>query len=200
MEKYSIPALRERAIRVAGDMDIDVGSVINNGCYENIFRKLKKQDSERVAEGLRRFYGRNNGESEEYFPNGDELGEYINRVMKINWFRPRRKYCTEELQGDVDEIAKRFKIEKSLKARTTYDLDVDWDATWDAARIAVRIATENATWDAARIAAGNAPWNVTWNNPWNTPWNVTWNATLGATGDVAGDVARDAARGATYVI
>ena len=175
---YSHKSLRERAKHVCRIHNIDNNVLIDqikDGCYPSIFKAVKElpQNERRLL--VSDFYS--------CFPNGKDLGEYMNRILEIDWFEPKRNYNKKEITFLVREIESAFKLEEH-PILIVNDLNADWNAARDAAKYATWDADWNATRNAARDAAKYA----------------TWDADRGAAGNAALDAAMDAARGAIYII
>ena len=180
---YSNDSLRERAKYVCHIHNIDNGlkEQIRVGCYPSIFvavRKLPKDERRAIVSD---FYSG--------FPNGKDLGAYMNRILEIDWFKPKKNYTMDEITPFVRKIENAFKMKKHsilivddwYSARNV----ADRDAAWYAAGNATDNVARNAVGKAARNAVGKAARNAVW----AVDRNAAWDAAFGAGYIIAQDVA-----------
>ena len=84
------------------------------------------------------------------------LDNYIERIKKIEWFKPKAELSKDQIEKQVSVILKAFWVEAIIEYRqlkTPKDWDAAWDATWDATLGAALGAARDATRGAARDAA-----------------------------------------------
>ena len=192
VDKFDIGILRKRSQRVAESLGLEeYAEMSRTECYGNLFNHLRGIEPEKARNQIKMFYGRFNGETEDYFPNGSELGRYMFRIMNFQWFKPNREYSSDELRQDAMEIGERLKIGK-LEPFLTKNLGAARGAALDAALDATRGAALSAAWGVARVAA--------WDTVWDAALDATRGAARGSARGAALGAALDAARGAEYII
>ena len=186
---YSHDSLRKRAKYVCNIHNIDKGLVkeIGAGCYPSIFKAVKElpQNERRLL--VSDFYSG--------FPNGKDLGKYMNRILEINWFKPERNYTKKEITPYIREIESAFKLEEH-PILITNSWNVARDVDWGVALNAALYANENAAWDATLGFAGNFARNAAG----DVAGYAALNAALYANENAALDVAGYAAACARYII
>lgn len=181
-DKYSISALRKRGVAIATELKLPLlAEACKSRDDSDLVEILRKQQPEEVKKFLQEFYGRFENESEPYFPNGDDLAEYTEKILRIRWFEPSRNYTNEELQPYVNGIMRSFKL-KNKKAEITKDINAARKANWDAIWGATWGPAKSAAWDAARSAARGAARGPAWGAAWR---GAAWDADLDAAGGAA---------------
>jgi len=167
---YSEIALRQRGVNLLkrhGIRNENLSQEMKSGCYTSIFDCLRQMSHEKAKPLVSEFYIG--------FPNGEDLGDYMNRIIWLPWFRPARKYEAKEIRPHVKRIERAFKIDN-------YPLDLTVD--------------EGVARDANLGAADCAAWGAVW----GAVWGANWDAALGAAGGATRGAAGNAAGGATYII
>ena len=82
----------------------------------SILRKCSRSQSEKFFEA---FYGHDENEQRDFFPNGTEIGRYVERVLRVPWFNPKREYMQTDLEPYVDQISLAFRLYLNKKPLLT---------------------------------------------------------------------------------
>jgi len=120
----------------------------------------------------------------------EKLDEYIERIKKIQWFKPSKNLKKSKVDKLAKFAIKTFGIEASIEYRSLKDPNAAWNAAWD--------ATKDAAWGAAKTTAKNAAWNATGDAAWGASWNAVKTTAEDAAENVAWNAARDAAEDAAW--
>ncbi len=85
----------------------------------------------------------------------------VERIEKIQWFKPMDEPKIEELFPKAQELGKAFKIEGEIKVKIIrLPSESVYSAAWSAAESAAESAARSAAWSAARSAAESASWSA----------------------------------------
>ena len=88
-----------------------------------------------------------------------QLDEYIERIKKIQFFKPKLDLKKADTETQINFAVSAFWLSASIeyrKLQTEEARDAAWGAAWGAARDAALDAAWGAAWDAARDAAWGA--------------------------------------------
>jgi len=138
------------------------------------------------------------------------LDDYIERIKKIQWFKPSPTFFREDVDSKVKAALKAFGVEASIVYRnlkTPYDWDVAWDSSWNAERDSVWneavCAARDSAWEASLCAAWDMARDAAWDMAWDAARCAAWDAARysawGAVRDTSWGVVRDAAWGIARV-
>jgi hypothetical protein len=137
IRNFSNENLRKRALSVCDKLGVENDKLRKNlehGCYSDIFGVVRTLPEDVRKQAVSGFY--------KGFPNGKKIGEHINRILAIDWFKPKKEYTEKDFDGLSKGIADAFRIEEYplLVSKTkTVAIDANSSDAWFNALKDVRI-------------------------------------------------------------
>lgn len=113
MREHSPPALKARTRRVARNLGLDSVVEATSDDYYSHYSTvrpsiLKECAPHKTKRFFETFYGHDKNERKDFFPNGTEIGNYMERLLRVPWFNPKKEYVKSELDSYVYEISCAF--------------------------------------------------------------------------------------------